>query len=228
MTTFVSISRSSPQVVGWNDNIGVRFLLNASRITLKTASLPSTRYRGLPLVVTRRRVSWPINPFNLRDCRVVQSRQVAFVNEKLQEISTKILMKKSASETRKQNKFSGWDSKPQTFWIENRGNSRSVSSYKVQNTWNGNYKAAMLHCSRVRSQRNYFVIYIYIYSFAQNRKLEGEEQNSVHIDLLNKLVNLDLASRVAAVIGGSNFVWPPALWTQFKTANTIVLAIRIF
>jgi len=70
VTTLVSISRSSPQVVGWNDKIGVRFLPNASRITLKTTSLPSTRYRGLPLVVTRRRVSWPIKPFNRRDCRV--------------------------------------------------------------------------------------------------------------------------------------------------------------
>jgi len=56
-----------------------------------------------------------------------------------------------------------------------------------------------------------------MYSFVQNRKLEGEQQNSADTDLLNKVVNLDLASRVEAVTGRNNFVWShlvnkSALW----------------
>ena len=80
---------------------------------------------------------------------------------------------KSASETRKQNRFSGWDSNPQTFWIENRGNIRSVSRKKVQNTWNGNYKATMLHCSSVRSLRKYFVTCIPLYLFININQLDA-------------------------------------------------------
>jgi hypothetical protein len=57
--------------------------------------------------------------------------------------------------------------------------------------------------------------------FAQNRKLEGEEQNSAHIDLLNKDVNLHLALRDAAVTGRNNFVWPHLKLTNLPRDHTV-------
>lgn len=87
VTALVSRSCGNTLTVGWNDKTGVRFLLSASRMTLKTTSLLST---GCPVTSFsgKKSVKLATQLFTWRYCMhsYAASEGGVIVNEELQEM----------------------------------------------------------------------------------------------------------------------------------------------